>query len=189
MAANAQHGDANARAQSQEMAICQRNANVSRRGCSNIPAKVFARQKVGTRSGFSKIFFDPSCFGARGKLAPRMTDVGGRDPEALLQRSERSPEERGARFQAWNKVGAREIVLLRQVSQNLCRAGPGRRRGQPRVDFRIVRPHEFPGQSPGLRMIGIVLRHNQCRLHHTVAASIWSYSSCDPKKRMTRTPA
>ena len=69
-------------------------------------------------------------------------------------------------------IGLRQARLSRH-SGNVCR---------------IPRVHQFLDQCLGLGVICVALNDDQCGLHHTVSASTLSYSSCDPKNRISSTP-
>jgi hypothetical protein len=51
----------------------------------------------------------------------------------------------------------------------------------------ILRVHQLLDQCLGLGVIRVVLNDDQCGLHYTVSASTLSYSSCDPRNRISST--
>src|SRR5271165_5836350 len=53
----------------------------------------------------------------------------------------------------------------------------------------FARLHQLLDKLLGFSVVRFILNHNQSRFHHTVSASMPSYSSCDPKNRIIRTPS
>src|SRR6266404_6764195 len=52
--------------------------------------------------------------------------------------------------------------------------------------LRVARSHQLLNQLFGVSVVRFILNHNQRRFHHTVSASMPSYSSCDPKNRIIK---
>src|SRR5882724_13026127 len=52
--------------------------------------------------------------------------------------------------------------------------------------LRVARSHQFLNQLFGVSVVRFILNHNQRRFHHTVSASMPSYSSCAPKNRIIK---
>src|ERR1700730_521208 len=100
------------------------------------------------------------------------------------------------RPQKWHQVSPRKTVLLHQVGKKLRqRRSPPRPAGtligldQPRLSCHprliggIVGSHELLDQRLRLGVIPVIFNDEQGGFHHTVSASILSYSSCVPKNR------
>jgi hypothetical protein len=98
-----------------------------------------------------------------------------------------------------DKVRSRETVLIHEVADQIGDAGrPARpllflvRSDQARLRLQpsdlgwIIRIPKLIDERAGAYKLAITIDQNEGRIHHTVSASILSYSACIPKNRIAK---